>query len=320
MDKYDKSNAQMIIDGSGLFGPDGAYSGLSFLRVDDRGVWPDKDGCADVSFWLPEYLWKPYWELVDHPDEPNDPNQEPGLPFPFDEYQLAAWMMGGLGGQIAGHYGDWDAGPDQEMLAHPDARKARRGVTRAFELVRAAMLVVGSPPVEVQSQWHLAEDEYARALGEAKAREGDIDRARALLIGLREQADALKVKSEAAMAFWRRAMVRQLHDARRATCARQAQINTILSAQATPEYQRDAAHAETVLKRLDNANATLAMMTDALGNAPKTGDVGKIREAQAAVDEAQQDVERVQATIERLRGDDPLMGEAAFVDGFDSET
>ncbi|MFC7411581.1 hypothetical protein [Hydrogenophaga atypica] len=279
MDKYDKSNAQMIIDGSGLFGPGGAYDGLNFLRIDDRGVWPDKDGCADVSFWLPQYLWKPCWDLEDHPDEPNDPNHEPGLPFPFDEYQLAAWMMGGLGGDIAGHYGDWDAGPDRELLAHPDARKARRGVTRAFAIVRTASAVVGVQPTEKQNQWRVAEDEYGRVLAEAEAREGNIDRARALLIGLREQVEALKVESDAAFESWRRAMVRKIFDGRRTAM--------MLIVQTTPEYQRDEADVEAAFKRLDDVKV-----------APDTGSKNS-----GAVRKAKQKVEWAQEAIERLRGD-----------------
>ncbi|MDP3350701.1 MAG: hypothetical protein Q8S92_17045 [Hydrogenophaga sp.] len=85
---------------------------------------------------------------------------------------------------------------------------------------------------------------------------------------------------------------------------RAARMAQMLSAQAVPEYQRDEADVDAGFKRLDDANATLAMMTEALVNAPKTGDVGKIREAQAAVDIARRDVEPAQTGLERLRGDD----------------
>lgn len=85
---------------------------------------------------------------------------------------------------------------------------------------------------------------------------------------------------------------------------RSARMAQMLSAQAMPEYQRGEADVDGGFKRLDDANATLAMMTEALDNAPKTGDVGKIREAQAAVDIARRDVEQAQAGLERLRGDD----------------
>lgn len=88
--------------------------------------------------------------------------------------------------------------------------------------------------------------------------------------------------------------------------ARQSLMAMMLANRATPEHQRDEVEAEAVLKRLDDAKANLTMMTEALANAPKTGDVGKIRAAQSAVDEAKQDVEKAQATIERLRGDDPF--------------
>lgn len=101
---------------------------------------------------------------------------------------------------------------------------------------------------------------------------------------------------------------------------REARMAQMRAGQGTPEYQRDEADVEAAVKRLDDAKVNLAMMTEALANAPKTGDVEKIRNAQAAVNEAQQDVERAQAAIERRRGDDPLMEEAAFVDGFDSVT
>lgn len=101
---------------------------------------------------------------------------------------------------------------------------------------------------------------------------------------------------------------------------REARMAQMHAGQGTPEYQRDASNVEAAVKRLDDAKANLAMMTEALANAPKTGDVEKIRNAQAAVNEAQQDVERAQAAIERRRGDDPLMEEAAFFDGFDSAT
>jgi hypothetical protein len=85
---------------------------------------------------------------------------------------------------------------------------------------------------------------------------------------------------------------------------RAARMAQMLSAQGAPEYQRDEANVDAAFKRLDDANATLAMMREALASAPKTGDVGKIREAQAAVDIARRDVERAQTGLERLRGDD----------------
>lgn len=84
---------------------------------------------------------------------------------------------------------------------------------------------------------------------------------------------------------------------------RAARMTQMLSEQATPEYQCDAASVEAALARLDKAKANLAMMIEALANAPKTGDVEKIRNAQVAVDEAQHDVERAQVGLEQLRGD-----------------
>lgn len=99
---------------------------------------------------------------------------------------------------------------------------------------------------------------------------------------------------------------------------RAARMAQMLSDQATPEYQRHSADVEAAVKRVDDTKATLDMMREALVNAPKTGDVGKIREAQAAMNEAQKNLEQAQATLERLRGNEPLIGEAAFQDGFDS--
>lgn len=84
---------------------------------------------------------------------------------------------------------------------------------------------------------------------------------------------------------------------------RAERMNQMLSEQATPEYRHAAAGVEAALDRLDDAKANFTMMTEALANAPKTGDVGKIREAQAAVDSSRQDVERAQTCLERLRGD-----------------
>lgn len=111
----------------------------SRICIDQRGVWPNF-GDDDVLG------WKPCWEMVDLPNAP-DCGTTAGLPFPFTEYQLAAWMQRGVGALVASCFGPWEGGgPDTSVLNHPEDNKAREAVKGAFELCRRAMAVVGKEP------------------------------------------------------------------------------------------------------------------------------------------------------------------------------
>lgn len=88
------------------------------------------------------------------------------------------------------------------------------------------------------------------------------------------------------------------------TRLRSARMTQMLAEQATPEYQRDVADVDAAFKLLDDAEVNLALMEEALGNAPKTGDVTSVQKAQADVRKAQKRVDWAQAALDRMHGDE----------------
>lgn len=85
------------------------------FMLNKRGVWPvTESDKTDVK--MSEFgQWRPASVFADDPI-PRDVDNEPMLPFPFTAGELAAFMVGGMGAAVAGHYGDWADGPDPDRL------------------------------------------------------------------------------------------------------------------------------------------------------------------------------------------------------------
>ena len=118
------------------------------VRIDDSGVWPATDyEIARRLGLLPEYKalsWKPVFAYSGDGPAPDTKNI-PGLPFPFDARDLAAFMLAGVGSFVAEFYGEWRDGPDEDALAEidPGDSYARQAVREAFDFYRQAEARVG---------------------------------------------------------------------------------------------------------------------------------------------------------------------------------
>lgn len=113
------------------------------LRVDDAGVWTGDEG---------PWLWLPSMELD---TREIDLSATPALPFPFDALDLAAFMVGGVGGWIREFYGPVGDGPDADRLAlmHQHANVARESLAAAYMVLRDAVNVVGAEPDSNTPEW-----------------------------------------------------------------------------------------------------------------------------------------------------------------------
>lgn len=113
------------------------------LRVDDAGVWAGDEG---------PWLWLPSMELD---TREIDLSATPGLPFPFDAIDLAAFMVGGVGSWVREFYGAVEDGPDADRLAlmHQHANVARESLAAAYMVLRDAVKVVGAEPDSNTPEW-----------------------------------------------------------------------------------------------------------------------------------------------------------------------
>lgn len=113
------------------------------LRVDDAGVWTGDEG---------PWLWLPSMELD---TREIDLSATPGLPFPFDALDLAAFMVGGVGGWIREFYGPVEAGPDADRLAlmHQHANVARDALGAAYAALRDAADSADVEPDSNTPEW-----------------------------------------------------------------------------------------------------------------------------------------------------------------------
>lgn len=113
------------------------------IYINDEGIFPNVTAEAELR-------WKPCHELPDGPDA-QDRAAQPGLPFPFTENELAAWMLNGVGALVASAFGNLverepaeneptdqptRLGPDFSVLTDPDANKAREAIQAAFDIYR----------------------------------------------------------------------------------------------------------------------------------------------------------------------------------------
>lgn len=96
-----------------------------------------------------------------------DPLTAPSLPFPFTASQLAAFMLNGIGTQVASAYGTWQDGPDEEMLEAMGvrARMPREALRAAFSLYRETEQVVGKLAPEILDEWLPIHPRILRAQG-----------------------------------------------------------------------------------------------------------------------------------------------------------
>lgn len=144
--------------------------------VDDRGVWPAADFKeSDKLDLIPEYevlSWKPVMVFKNDHDAP-DCKSTPALAFPFNAGDLAAFMLEGLGDVVAKHYGDWEDGPNEDVLSEldPGDNHAREALYKAFNAYREALKKVGARPVELHESARILLNRYTEARSAAFERE-----------------------------------------------------------------------------------------------------------------------------------------------------
>ena len=140
--KYGRRAAEHIL--GPLLAEDEVFGVLDdALRVDDAGVWAGDEG---------PWLWLPAMELDTREIDLSD---TPGLPFPFDAIDLAAFMVDGVGNWIRAFYGAVEDGPDADRLAlmHQHANVARESLAAAYMVLRDAVNVVGAEPDSNTPEW-----------------------------------------------------------------------------------------------------------------------------------------------------------------------
>ena len=101
------------------------------IVVDETGVWPSK---SFFAFPMPQDL---YWKYVCELDGPEslDPLEAPHLPIPFTASELAAFMQYGIGALLPSFYGEWEDGPDEEMLPNGVLAKMPKEALRNLEII-----------------------------------------------------------------------------------------------------------------------------------------------------------------------------------------
>jgi len=168
-----------------------------------------------------------HWKYACELDDSNSPNPltAPNLPFPFTASELAAFMLDGVGAAIASNYGNWEDGPDQEMLDSMGvlAREPKRAITDAYSAFMVAQATVGSYPVELQKRADRLCKIYSYRNDKANTREGvfaqgigrdEANARRARAVASNAQLEKLyqiaTKEYQAASCFWRKAMVNEL--------------------------------------------------------------------------------------------------------------
>lgn len=187
-----------------------------YIVVKENGVWPIYEDLDILQ-------WKPACEL-EGPDAP-DPFDAPSLPIPFNANDLAAFMVAGVGGLASSAYGDWNTGPDEEVLQSMGtlANKAREALRGAYAAYRDAEKIVGPLDMKIQSQSQQLASEYDQANDEANLRENirergitseeyRLRRARAKdsIIELSKKLNESNLSSSTENEKWVKAMVNQL--------------------------------------------------------------------------------------------------------------
>lgn len=168
---YERENAKALLQPIGVSG--------KFI-IKRRGVLPAFKREKSIELGLiPEYevmSWKPAKVFENDLDAPNV-KKEPALPFPFDARDLAAFMLGGVGGFVEDYYGKLETGPDLEALENIDPMDnfARKAVVQAYAVYREVEKVVGPQPLELHAKAERARKAFSKANKQANLREGVFD-------------------------------------------------------------------------------------------------------------------------------------------------
>lgn len=201
-----------------------ATSCTNLVEVREDGVWPapelkedDKPGDKPDS-----WIWN-YAVEMEGPDAP-DPLEIPSLPFPFTAYQLAAFMLGGIGVIYCDDPTNWAHEPDEESL--------RFGIlgTKSIEVFKAAYLANHNAELKVKKlnkatqllaqetaeRYQAALDggyESERVLEDGITQDeycARVEQVRQSASDLKGQMTKAKDQADQELDHWRREMVRQL--------------------------------------------------------------------------------------------------------------
>jgi hypothetical protein len=240
---YTKKHAEALIDAYGERRWNISEEGLS--PKTEPIAWYRAHGLIEEC---KEQSWTPV-KVFEGEDDAPDIAATPALPFPFDERDLAAFMLGGLGYFLAEFYGGLGDEIDEHALDRIDPAQnyARRAVRGAFAAYREAVERVGQPDRELAARMYEAHAAYRKARTDAMGRHslsavpqamaGDSDERRrelnaeyqrrlALVEGevsaLGTEAKLLQDESESAEQTWLRAMVAELLKAATGPCETEA--------------------------------------------------------------------------------------------------
>ena len=233
--QYDRATAQALMQW--------AYSDYQDdqhlpYEIRDEGVYVNavfRDFCPPGTI----YDWTPA-DCMDGPESPN-PDIAPALPIPFTAADLAACMLDGIGQTICQRFGTHIGSPiDESVLAnfHPRMRWMRDALRDAYALAAETQNIVGELDHAEQQSAHdlLARfsDAYDQAIERERVMErvvvgtkkdgspeyGDfipreeyrrrLERAKASVSDLEEQANSAKAQADEKQRAWREAMVQQL--------------------------------------------------------------------------------------------------------------
>jgi hypothetical protein len=190
-----------------------------YVTIRSDGAWPIESSGDDAGF----LHWRPDWEL-DDPDSPA-PHEAPGLPTPFYDRHLAAFMLHGVGAEIAAACGAWAHGPDEHRFAAIGilGDRAKDAVRGAYAAFRDAESIVGKFDQSAQDKTQKLVKEYGqRKIVEGKKndfreqgitdaeREHNRKLAKASVAALGRRVKKSRQLSDLAESVWRKAMVNQL--------------------------------------------------------------------------------------------------------------
>lgn len=139
MERFDKEDAEAIFARL-LVG-----EAPSLINIANDGARVSKELMSDRT--ARPFHWAPACETDDL-----NPLVVPSLRFPFTAYELAAFMVDGVGAHLRSHYGPWQTGPDEQLLdeINPMASRAKRALRDAYAAYRQAELAVGERPVNLE--------------------------------------------------------------------------------------------------------------------------------------------------------------------------
>lgn len=183
----------------------------SGLRIEDGGVFAEAVGLEGLD-WMPAVD-------ADAPGSAN-PLVAPSLPFPFTAAQLAAFFLDGWGQFIFERFGDWESGPDEDLLRSAGVRgtKVREAVREAYRAYREAQQVVGVRDETLRLRAMQLGEAIDAANYEANKLEGVLqedttqeerERGRVFIGDMSEHA-RLDEQAEREAKVWRKSMVRHL--------------------------------------------------------------------------------------------------------------